>query len=262
MRRAPAAARDGAPPPGRFAEGDLTTDAFLGGKLSLTQPKSGYRAATDPVLLAAAAHARPGAVVLDAGCGAGAALACLAARVSGLTLVGVEIQSAYAALARRNAPEATIWEGDLFKPPAGLRETSFDLVISNPPYHESSSLASPDAGRDQARREAHDAAAWAAACLRRVRSGGRLAIIQLAEKLPEILAGIGGSVGDVRVLPLQARAGRPAKRLIVTARKGAHGPFRITPPFVLHEGAAHLGDADDFTAEARAVLRDGAALAV
>ena len=40
--------------------GDLTHDAFLCGKLHLWQPKQGYRAATDAVLLAAACPAKAG----------------------------------------------------------------------------------------------------------------------------------------------------------------------------------------------------------
>lgn len=71
-----------------FAEDALSRDAFLCGRLHLWQPKKGYRAATDPVLLAAACPARPGERVLDLGCGAGAAALCLATRVPGLELAG------------------------------------------------------------------------------------------------------------------------------------------------------------------------------
>ena len=53
--------------------GPLTEDRLLGGRVVMRQPASGYRAATDPVLLAACVAARPGMRVLDAGCGAGAA---------------------------------------------------------------------------------------------------------------------------------------------------------------------------------------------
>lgn len=253
-------------PPTRFADGDLTEDALLGGLVRLLQPRAGYRAATDPVLLAAASAAKSDARVLDAGCGAGAALLCLAARIPGLKAHGLELQTPYAELARRNAGlngvEATIWDGDIFAPPAALRRIGFDLVMTNPPYFDAIGAASPDPGRDAARRATGGRSArdWTAAAFARLRSGGRFATIHLTAKLPEILAGLAGA-GAVAVLPLQSRAGRDAKRVIVTARKGARGPFRIAPPLIIHEGGTHGRDADDFSAVADAVLRRGATLA-
>ncbi|MEL6264223.1 MAG: methyltransferase, partial [Pseudomonadota bacterium] len=62
----------------------MTHDRLLGGRVGLTQPRQGYRAATDPVLLAAAVPAAAGETVLELGIGAGAAVLCLAARVPGL----------------------------------------------------------------------------------------------------------------------------------------------------------------------------------
>ena len=56
-----------------FSEADLSCDGFLGGRLKIFQPKSGYRAATDPVFLAAAVPAQAGQSVLELGCGAGVA---------------------------------------------------------------------------------------------------------------------------------------------------------------------------------------------
>ena len=116
---------------------DLSRDAFLCGRLHLWQPRKGYRAATDPVLLAAACPARSGQSVLDLGCGVGAAALCLATRVPGLDLHGLELQESYASLARRNAAENAIpmhiETGDLADMPAALR-LSFDHVIANPPY--------------------------------------------------------------------------------------------------------------------------------
>lgn len=237
---------------------DLTLDTIMGGRVRLRQPRTGYRAATDPILLAASVAAKAGARVLDVGCGVGAAAMCLSARLD-VDLSGIEMQPEYAALATENAPFMKVWTGDIFAPPPDLAQIGFDWVMTNPPFFDVADPASPDMGRDVARREAQGAQVWTAACLRRVRSGGRIAVIHLAERLPAVLAGLEGA-GDIAVLPLQARVGRPAKRVIVTARKGARAPFRLAAPLVLHQGETHQGDFDDFTPEAQAVLRDAAAL--
>ena len=85
-----------------FPDG-LTDDGFLSGRLQILQPRKGYRAGADPVLLAAACPAKPGDNVLEAGCGAGVASICLGARVDALTLTGLELQEKYADLACENA---------------------------------------------------------------------------------------------------------------------------------------------------------------
>ena len=83
--------------------GDVTEDAFLGGKLRLRQPKSGHRAGHDAMLLAAATPACPGDRVVDFGAGVGAAGLAVAKRVAGIALVLVEIDKGLAELARANA---------------------------------------------------------------------------------------------------------------------------------------------------------------
>jgi tRNA1(Val) A37 N6-methylase TrmN6 len=81
----------------------VTVDGFLGGRLRLAQPETGYRAGIDPVLLAAACPAQTGQEVLELGCGVGVASLCLGWRVPGLALSGVEIMGDYAQIARENA---------------------------------------------------------------------------------------------------------------------------------------------------------------
>src|SRR5688500_2011285 len=116
----------------------LTEDTLLGGRVRLFQPKDGYRAAIDPVLLAAAVPARAGESVLDVGSGTGAAALCLAARVPGVALTGIERDREALALAGRSAQASGVaaeWvEGDVLAPPAAITSRQFDHVISNPPY--------------------------------------------------------------------------------------------------------------------------------
>ncbi|MBC7142115.1 MAG: methyltransferase [Rhodobacteraceae bacterium] len=247
-----------------FDEADLSEDAFLGGRLRIAQPRHGYRAAMDSVLLAAAVPARAGESVLELGCGAGVASLCLGHRVPGLRLAGLELQPAYAALARRNAAvngqDLDVLDGDLAKMPAGLRERSFDHVIANPPYFPAGTgTPAADGGRETAQREATPLGLWIGVALRRLRPGGILTLIQATERLPELLTGLGAGAGSVTVLPIASRAWREANRVILRARKGGRGAFRLAAPFVLHDGDAHLRDGDDYSAAARAILRDGGA---
>lgn len=247
-----------------MALSETTEDALLGGRVRLVQPRRGYRAATDPVLLAASVPARSGEAVLDLGCGVGAAVLCLAARVPGLALAGLELQADYLAAAaenaRANGVEIALHLGDVAAPPAALRQARFDHVMMNPPWFETGAASpAPDPGRDTAHRGGK-LAPWVDCALARLRPGGRLAAIQRAERVPELLAALAGRAGDIALLPVAAREGRAAKRVILTARKGTKGPFRLAAPLVMHAGEAHLSDRDDHSARARAILRDAAAL--
>ena len=174
-----------------FAEAELSDDKFLCGRLRLLQPLKGYRAATDPVLLAAACAAQADESVLDLGCGAGAAALCLGLRVPGLALAGLELQPDYADLARRNAKRngiaVEVHEGDLARMPRDLRR-DFDHVIANPPYYAPGGSPSPIAGRARAMQVETPLADWVAAATRRLRPGGWLTLICGADGLPQVLA--------------------------------------------------------------------------
>lgn len=248
-----------------FPDDALSCDGFLGGALHIWQPKAGYRAAMDPVLLAAAVPARAGETVLELGCGAGVASLCLARRVPGLGIAGIERQAEYAGLARRNASENglafDVTEGDIARIPAGLRALSFDHVIANPPYFpKGGGTPARDGGREAAQREELALAEWLRIGLKRLRPGGWLTVIQSADRLPDLLAGLGPGAGSTSVLPVVPRAGRPAGRVILRTRKGGRAAFRLLAPLVIHSGAQHLRDGDDQTPEARAILRGAAAL--
>ena len=242
---------------------DLTHDKFLCGKLQLWQPRHGYRAATDPVLLAAACPAQAGQSVLDLGCGVGAAALCLATRVPDLRLAGLELQADYADLARRNAVENGIGfqveVGDLADMPKPLR-MDFDHVIANPPYYPRGGTPSPNAGRATALQIDTPLGDWVQAASRRLAPGGWLTLICGADGLPEVLAAMGDKLGSASVLPLTPREGKPALRILLRARKTGRAAFRLLAPLVIHHGKSHDGDRESYTPRASEILRGGASL--
>ncbi len=234
-----------------------TEDRLLGGKVVLRQPRAGYRAAIDPVLLAGAIGARPGEHVLDLGTGTGAAALCLMARVEGLAVTGIEIDPATATLARENAAlngrdGFAVRDGDVAHLPADLR--GFDRAMANPPYLEPGRAdPSPDPNRRRSNVEDGGLGIWVEAALAAVVPGGAVTFIQRADRLAGLLSLLQGRAGAIVVAPLWPRAGEEAKRVIVEARAGRRTPFRLHPGLVLHAPDGRYTDAAD------AILR-GAAL--
>ncbi|WP_171206062.1 tRNA1(Val) (adenine(37)-N6)-methyltransferase [Ruegeria sp. HKCCA0235A] len=249
----------------RFDDNELRCNDFLGGRVRLLQPASGYRAGVDPVLLAASVPAKAGQTVLELGCGAGAAILCLSARVPGLQLVGIELQPAYADLARRNSEingcDLDVIEADLNALPDDLRQRHFDHVIANPPYYRAGAHSpASDTGRSIALGEDTPLIDWITVAAKRLAPRGFLHMIQKADRLPDMLSACEGKLGSIEVLPLSARVGREAELVILSARKGGRAAFLLHAPLILHAGERHEKDGDSYTEAVSAVLRQAAPL--
>jgi tRNA1(Val) A37 N6-methylase TrmN6 len=101
---------------------------------------------------------------------------------------------------------------------------------------------------------------WVQAASRRLAPGGWLTLICGADGLPEVLAAMAGKLGSAAVLPLTAREGKPALRILLRARKTGRAAFRLLAPFVIHHGTFHDGDRESYTARASEILRGGESL--
>jgi tRNA1(Val) A37 N6-methylase TrmN6 len=188
---------------------------------------------------------------------------CLLARAAGCVATGIEQVGDVAALAATNLASngqqgrGSVLVGDLANPPAELRRASFDHVMTNPPYlPETEGTASPFSAVQAAHVESMALGGWIAACLRRLRQGGWLTLIQRADRVDEVCAALVGQAGSTSLLPIWPKPDSPiARRVLVRARKGSRGRARLLRGLTLHQSDG------TYTAEALAILRDGAALA-
>jgi tRNA1(Val) A37 N6-methylase TrmN6 len=243
-------------------EPTITEDRLLSGRVRLRQPANGYRAAIDPVFLAAAVAAEPQQLVLDVGCGPGAAMLCLAARAPHCRVVGLEMQRDLVRLAGDNTilnameTRVSVMIGDLLHPPPRLSPGAFDHVMANPPFNERGrAIPSVNLGKADATIEGDaDLGAWVRFSLAMVRPKGTVTFIHRADRIDALLAQIAGRAGEVVVFPLWGGQGRAATRVLVRARKQIAAPARLAPGLVLHAPDGR------FTAAADAVLREGRGL--
>ena len=240
-----------------------TDDTLLSGRVHIRQSRHGYRAAIDPVLLAAAVPSpRVGQRVLDLGCGPGAALLCYLNRAPGDTGTGIEVDPEAAELALHNVGKngltdrCRIIQGDIAHLDSLIEPESMDQVFANPPYlnpHSADSPPHPDKRRSHVE-GSQNLIDWLGAMVMAARPKGGLTVIHRAERLQEILAFLQGQAGETEVIPLWPRIGVPAKRVIVRARKGVRGGTKVLPGLVLH------GSGNGYSEEADAVLTGGNAL--
>jgi tRNA1(Val) A37 N6-methylase TrmN6 len=247
----------------------VSDDAFLGGRLQVLQPATGYRAGIDGVLLAATVEPEPGVHVLDVGSGVGVVGLCVARRLPNVHVTMVERDGQLASLARRNVERnglgdrVRLIEADILRPLGEAPELAaaadcFDQVLANPPFHvEGRGTAAGDpvkAGANAMPAGALDR--WVRFMAAMARPGGRITLIQRAEALPELLSALAGRFGGAIVVPLYPRAGEAARRVLVRAVKGSRAPLELQPGLVLHSSD------NSFRPRIAAILRDGAGLAL
>jgi tRNA1Val (adenine37-N6)-methyltransferase len=225
---------------------DLTEDEVLRGRLSLLQPRIGYRFSLDPLLLADFIGAPPHGRVADLGAGCGVVGLVLGRADPAAQVTLVELQPRLAQLCRDNARKngladrITVVEGDLLD--RALRRqlagASFDLVASCPPYYPlGRGGVNPTSEEAIARHELRlPLPALVQAARRLVGFRGRVAFVDPSPRLGELLAGLAAAgLQPVRLRLVYPRPGEPAQRAIVEARKGARGDLVIEPPFYVRD---------------------------
>ncbi|OAJ68578.1 tRNA1(Val) (adenine(37)-N6)-methyltransferase [Gluconobacter cerinus] len=244
---------------------------LLNGRLHYRQFRKGYRTGLEPVLMAAAVPARAGETILEAGCGAGAGLLCLAARVAGVSGIGLEADADTVKLAAHNFlnnpfPDSrtslSALQAVLPAIPSSLRALAptangrFHHVMANPPWHSAHGTPSPDERRRLAlSAEDTDPQAWIRSLTRWVLPGGTLTFIisaAITDRACQTL--LENGCGSLQLYPFWPKQGREAKLVLIQAIHGGKGIFRLRPGLVLHAEDGRFTDA------AERVLRRGESL--
>ena len=228
----------------------VTEDRLLDGRVRLKQPRHGYRAGTDAVLLAACVSPKSGDIVVDLGAGTGAVgiMACARAGSDAVIadLVLVERDACLLELCRENlflnGLSGRVVAADLLasrdeRRGRGLLPESADWVATNPPFLDpGSARPSPDPDRSAAHLMPADGLGrWLDAAHDLLKPKGRLALIHRADALAATFRHLGGRFGGVTARAVHPRRDAAATRVLLTATKGSRAPLTLAAPLLLHE---------------------------
>ncbi|MEO1198913.1 MAG: methyltransferase [Pseudomonadota bacterium] len=239
---------------------ETTDDLFLGGRLSILQPRSGHRSGIEAVLLGASCSAQPGETVLDIGSGVGVAGLIAGTLCPSAEITLVDIDQDAIRLASKNAPRngfnAKCLAGDVTTSGAlarlGLTPGFADHAIANPPFDPAARTQGSD---NDGKRLAHSAPTelfdrWMRFAASAIRPAGTLTVIHRADELVHVLSAMGSRFGDLVVVPIQARPDTPATRILIRGHRDRRGDLKLMPPLVLHGASGN-----HFREDVDAVLR-------
>lgn len=229
---------------------DETLDDLIINNLQLIQKKKGFRFTLDSVLLAHFATLKEGDQIVDLGTGTGIIPFILSTRVQNIRIVGIEIQEELVEMAKRSVTLNTlgavieIVQGDLRGVHKVLGGGKFNLVTANPPYWSPrDGKPSPAESRAISRHELvcslEDVAASASKLLN---YQGRFVMIFPSERLLSVFDLLRHyKLEPRRIRFIHSFYDRPARLMLLEARKNAPAELQVLAPLIIYEKPGHYG---------------------
>jgi tRNA1Val (adenine37-N6)-methyltransferase len=236
---------------------DDSLDTLIDRKLRLYQSRIGYRFSLDALLLAHFVSVKARDRLVDLGAGNGTIALLLSHLHPAATIIGVEVQPAMAARAKRSVALNCLQErvaivlGDVREIATLCAPSSFDAVVSNPPFRKpSSGRISRDQEKQIARHELKGGLQdFLIAATYLLRPKGRLALIYSAERAVELLAALrSAGLEPKRLRWVHSFAGDAALLVLVEAVKGGRSGVEVAAPLVIYRAAK------EYSAEVAAIV--------
>lgn len=221
------------------------------GRLLIYQDEKIFKFTIDPILVAGFLRARQEERILDLGTGGGVIPLWLAGYRDYMDITGLEIQPEIADLARQNARlndlegRIKIITGDIRDLPVEMQGNQFPWIVSNPPYWSAATARlTGNPALDQAKFELTctiDDVAKAARSL--AKGNGRLVMVHLPERLPDILGAFRQyGFEPKRLQMVHAKPGEPPNRILIEGQRNGKPHLHVLPPLYVRDEHGEFTD--------------------
>ncbi len=222
--------------------------------LFILQKKDSFRFGMDAVLLSNFVTAGRGKSVLDLGTGTGIIPILLSAKTKAEKIIGIEIQQEMADMAQRSVDGNNLGDmigivkGDIRQAVSIFGKSSFDVVVTNPPYTRAGSgYVNPEDSRAISRHEIlcklEDVLKTSAEILK---PNGEFFMVHRPERLADIIDGMRQVNLEPKHLRLVcARVGKEPSLILIKGLKSGNPGMKIVPVLYIYD------ENGDYTIEAR-----------
>ena len=217
---------------------------LFAGRLRLFQKRQGYRFSVDSILLGDFARERVAGRIIDLGTGSGI-LAVLLSRIEAVReIMGIEVQEDLAALAQKNilyntcGDKVTIIRADIRELKEQFSATSFDAVISNPPFYPiKSGLLNEHSGKAVSRHELHGTLAdFLSISAYLLKHSGAFLTIFPCSRIGDLIEEMRKATLEPKTLQfIHPKVEEPANLVLAEGIKGAGKEARVLPPLALFD---------------------------
>ena len=222
---------------------------------SIIQKKTGFRFGLDAVLLADFADVKKGSQVIDLGTGTGIVSILIAAKRDIKRIVGLEIQTEIADMAKRSAIMNSFMDkleivcGDIKYSSDLFGNSSFDEVVTNPPYFSAGKgliceNESITCSRHEILCDLEDVIRESSKLLR---PGGSISMVHRPFRLPDIIS----LMRKWRIEPklmrmVQPKANKPANLVLIKGYKDGKPELKMLPTLlVFNEDGTYTKEIDE-----------------